>query len=85
MKERTFRDIFCEHFWITTSGFFLDTALVCSMMEMGIEHAAQHKAQALGRGLDREAPGGTQDAGMRLRVILVIGLDDRRVRHAGWI
>jgi hypothetical protein len=22
MKEKTFRDIFCEHFWITTSGFF---------------------------------------------------------------
>src|SRR5579863_9047694 len=24
MKEKTFRDIFCEHFWITTSGFFSD-------------------------------------------------------------
>src|SRR5579862_2299000 len=22
MKEKTFHDIFCEHFWITTSGFF---------------------------------------------------------------
>ena len=32
MKEKTFRDIFCGHFWITTSGFFSDTALVCSMM-----------------------------------------------------
>jgi hypothetical protein len=37
MKEKTFRDIFCGHFWITTSGFFSDTALVCSMMEMGID------------------------------------------------
>ena len=37
MKEKTFRDIFCEHFWITTSGFFSDTALMCSMMEMGID------------------------------------------------
>ena len=37
MKENTFRDIFCEHFWITTSGFFSDTALMCSMMEMGID------------------------------------------------
>jgi len=36
-KEKTFRDIFCEHFWITTSGFFSDTALMCSMMEMGID------------------------------------------------
>src|SRR3984893_12536402 len=31
---------------------------------MGIEHAAQDEAQALGRGLDREAPGSTQDTGM---------------------
>jgi 2,3-dihydroxybenzoate decarboxylase len=37
MKEKTFRDIFCEHFWITKSGFFSDTALVCSMMEIGID------------------------------------------------
>jgi hypothetical protein len=50
---------------------------------MGVEHAAQHKAQTLGRGLDRKAPGGTQDAGMRLRVILVIGLDDRSVWQGG--
>jgi predicted TIM-barrel fold metal-dependent hydrolase len=35
--EKTFRDIFCEHFWITTSGFFSDPALVCCMMEMGID------------------------------------------------
>jgi len=32
-----FRDTFCEHFWITTSGFFSDPALVCCMMEMGID------------------------------------------------
>src|SRR5215468_1806561 len=37
MSETTFRDIFCEHFWITTSGFFSDPALVCCMMEMGID------------------------------------------------
>jgi predicted TIM-barrel fold metal-dependent hydrolase len=37
VQEKTFRDIFCEHFWITTSGFFSDTALMCSMMEMGID------------------------------------------------
>ena len=33
----SFRDIFCEHFWITTSGFFSDPALMCCMMEMGID------------------------------------------------
>ena len=37
MREKTFRDIFCEHFWITTSGFFSDPALLCCMMEMGID------------------------------------------------
>jgi 2,3-dihydroxybenzoate decarboxylase len=37
MKETTFRDVFCEHFWITTSGFFSDPALLCCMMEMGID------------------------------------------------
>ena len=37
MSEKTFRDVFCEHFWITTSGFFSDPALTCCMMEMGID------------------------------------------------
>jgi len=32
-----FREIFCNHFWITTSGFFSDPALLCSMMEMGAD------------------------------------------------
>src|SRR5712671_1944241 len=32
-----FRDTFSEHFWITTSGFFSDPALLCCMMEMGID------------------------------------------------
>ena len=33
----SFRDIFCEHFWITTSGFFSDPAMLCSMMELGAD------------------------------------------------
>ena len=32
-----FRDTFCEHFWITTSGFFSDPALLCCVQEMGID------------------------------------------------
>lgn len=32
-----FRDVFCEHFWITTSGNFSNPALLCSVMEMGVE------------------------------------------------
>ena len=33
----SFRDVFCEHFWITTSGNFSNPALLCSMLEMGID------------------------------------------------
>jgi len=32
-----FRDAYCEHFWITTSGFFSDPALLLCMMEMGVD------------------------------------------------
>jgi predicted TIM-barrel fold metal-dependent hydrolase len=32
-----FRDTFREHFWITTSGFFSDPALLCCVMEMGVD------------------------------------------------
>jgi 2,3-dihydroxybenzoate decarboxylase len=37
MSVRSFRDIFCEHFYVTTSGFFSDPALLCCVMEMGID------------------------------------------------
>src|SRR6266540_717073 len=33
-----FRDSFCEHFYITTSGNFSTPALLCSMLEMGVDH-----------------------------------------------
>ena len=32
-----FRDAFCEHFYITTSGFFSDPALLCCVQELGID------------------------------------------------
>jgi 2,3-dihydroxybenzoate decarboxylase len=32
-----FRDLFTEHFYITTSGNFSDTALLCSVQEMGAD------------------------------------------------
>jgi predicted TIM-barrel fold metal-dependent hydrolase len=35
--SKSFRDIFCEHFHVTTSGFFSDPALLCCVMEMGID------------------------------------------------
>jgi len=33
-----FRDIFCKHFWVTTSGFFSNPALLCCIAVMGIDH-----------------------------------------------
>lgn len=32
-----FRDLFCSHFYITTSGFFSDPALWCCIQEMGVD------------------------------------------------
>ena len=38
-KDRSFsfRDAFTSHFWITTSGNFSNPALLCSVMEMGVD------------------------------------------------
>jgi 2,3-dihydroxybenzoate decarboxylase len=36
-RPTPFRDTFREHFWITTSGNFSTPALVCSVMEMGVD------------------------------------------------
>jgi len=33
----SFRDCFCEHFYVTTSGNFSDPALVCCLMELGVD------------------------------------------------
>jgi 2,3-dihydroxybenzoate decarboxylase len=36
-RPSAFRDTFCEHFWITTSGNFSTPALMCCIMEMGVD------------------------------------------------
>jgi predicted TIM-barrel fold metal-dependent hydrolase len=36
-KHAGFRDVFASHFYVTTSGFFSDPALLCCMMELGID------------------------------------------------
>ena len=36
-RPSAFRDTFCEHFYITTSGNFSDPALLCCIMEMGAD------------------------------------------------
>ena len=33
----SFRDYFCKNFWITTSGNFSNPALLCCVMEMGVD------------------------------------------------
>jgi predicted TIM-barrel fold metal-dependent hydrolase len=37
-KPMSFRDIFCNNFYVTTSGFFSNPALLCCVMEMGVDH-----------------------------------------------
>ena len=37
-KALSFRDIFCKNFYVTTSGFFSNPALLCTVMEMGVDH-----------------------------------------------
>jgi predicted TIM-barrel fold metal-dependent hydrolase len=36
-KPIAFKDIFCRHFWITTSGHFSTPALMCALLELGID------------------------------------------------
>ena len=36
-KQTGFRDVFCKHFYVTTSGNFSNPALLCCVMEMGID------------------------------------------------
>ena len=36
-KPLEFRQVFTSNFWLTTSGFFSDPALLCCMMEMGVD------------------------------------------------
>jgi predicted TIM-barrel fold metal-dependent hydrolase len=37
-KALSFRDVFSNNFYITTSGNFSDPALLCCVMEMGVDH-----------------------------------------------
>ncbi len=36
-KQKSFRDAFCKHFWITTSGNFSNPALMCCVQELGVD------------------------------------------------
>jgi predicted TIM-barrel fold metal-dependent hydrolase len=37
-KSMSFRDIFCNNYYITTSGNFSNPALLCCVMEMGVDY-----------------------------------------------
>jgi predicted TIM-barrel fold metal-dependent hydrolase len=37
-KSLSFRSVFCNNFYITTSGNFSNPALLCCVMEMGVDH-----------------------------------------------
>lgn len=36
-KQMSFRNIFCNNFYVTTSGVFSDPALLCCVMQMGVD------------------------------------------------
>jgi predicted TIM-barrel fold metal-dependent hydrolase len=36
-KKISFRDVFCNNFWITTSGNFSNPALMCCVQELGVD------------------------------------------------
>jgi 2,3-dihydroxybenzoate decarboxylase len=36
-KPVNFRDVFCRNFYVTTSGFFSDPALLCCVQELGVD------------------------------------------------
>jgi predicted TIM-barrel fold metal-dependent hydrolase len=36
-RSLNFRELFCKHFWITTSGFFSNPALLCCVQELGVD------------------------------------------------
>ena len=36
-KPISFRDVFCSNFYVTTSGFFSDPALLCCVQEIGVD------------------------------------------------
>ena len=36
-RSRSFKDTFCEHFYVTTSGFWSDAQLICCIQELGLD------------------------------------------------
>ncbi len=37
-KDIRFKEVFCRNFYVTTSGHFSTPALLCTLLEMGIDH-----------------------------------------------
>lgn len=66
VSKRGFRDIFCENFYVTTSGDFSTSSLVCTIMEMGVDRVMfsvdwPYDSNVLGVKWLNEAPVGPSD------------------------
>jgi hypothetical protein len=76
-KTLSFRDAFCGHFYITTSGNFSNPALLCCVMELGIDRILF----AVRLAVRRQQAGGAVD-GNRSVVRRGQGQDPERQRPA---
>jgi 2,3-dihydroxybenzoate decarboxylase len=72
-RPTPFRDSFREHFWITTSGNFSTPALLCSVMEMGVERIL----------FSVDYPFVLNPPGMKWMEEIPLGLEDRAKIYGG--
>jgi 2,3-dihydroxybenzoate decarboxylase len=67
--SKSFADYYRQNFWLTTSGAFSDTALTCSIAEMGVERILfsvdwPFQRNLAGKQWMDAAPVSTQDRGL---------------------
>jgi predicted TIM-barrel fold metal-dependent hydrolase len=72
-RPTPFRDTFREHFWITTSGNFSTPALLCSVMEMGVDRIL----------FSVDYPFVLNPPGMKWMEEIPLGLEDRAKIYGG--
>jgi predicted TIM-barrel fold metal-dependent hydrolase len=72
-RSSAFRDTFREHFWITTSGNFSTPALLCSVMEMGVDRIL----------FSVDYPFVLNPPGMKWMEEIPLGLEDRAKIYGG--
>jgi len=72
-RSSAFRDTFREHFWITTSGNFSTPALLCCVMEMGVDRIL----------FSVDYPFVLNPPGMKWMKDIPLGADDREKIYSG--